>query len=468
MRQAGRLILLLLLLVVRSAVAESPAPNPKADGYRGIWFELGEKYKFGDKYSGGLATYTANHVPIAIYAAAVNKTFFVYGGTIANQRHLLIMASYYDHAKNVVPRPTIVHDKQGVNDPHDNASLAIDGKGYLWIFISGRARARPGFIYRSADPWSVERFEKISEREITYPQPHYLGEAGFLHLFTKYTKGRELYWSTSPDGREWSDDQKLAGFGGHYQVSGMHDHTIGTAFMWHPGGNVNKRTNLYYVQTTDAGHTWTTADSAPVTTPLSNEKNPALLIDYRSQGLNVYIHDLNFDAAGHPVILYLTAKSAEPGPAGDPRTWRITRWTGSAWITSDVCTSDHDYDTGSLYITENQWTIIGPTEPGPQKWGTGGEIAMWSSTDSGATWRKSKDVTHNSRFNHSYARRPLNAHDPFYAFWADGDADNFSESHLYFADSTGNCWRLPDSMEKDFATPQTVSKQRVAPDSPQR
>ena len=70
---------------------------------------------YGDKYSGGLGTYTANHIPIAIYAAAVNKTFFVYGGTIKDQKHLLIMASYYDHATGQVPRPTLVLDKQGVN-----------------------------------------------------------------------------------------------------------------------------------------------------------------------------------------------------------------------------------------------------------------------------------------------------------------------------------------------------------------
>src|SRR2546430_12855558 len=108
------------------ATAPSAPSNPKADGYRGIWFTLGQRSQYGDKYSGGLGTYTANHIPIAIYAPAVNKTFFVYGGTIKDQRHLLIMASYYDHARNLVPRPTIVHDKNGVNDPHDNASLSID------------------------------------------------------------------------------------------------------------------------------------------------------------------------------------------------------------------------------------------------------------------------------------------------------------------------------------------------------
>ncbi|WP_297036043.1 hypothetical protein, partial [Thermogutta sp.] len=34
--------------------------SEKDSGYRGIWFTLGQKTEWGDKYSGGLGTYTAN------------------------------------------------------------------------------------------------------------------------------------------------------------------------------------------------------------------------------------------------------------------------------------------------------------------------------------------------------------------------------------------------------------------------
>ena len=37
--------------------------NEKIPGYRPIWFELNQKYKYGDKYSGALGTYTAKHHP---------------------------------------------------------------------------------------------------------------------------------------------------------------------------------------------------------------------------------------------------------------------------------------------------------------------------------------------------------------------------------------------------------------------
>lgn len=458
-------VVLLSVAGLRTADAQQPQPNDaadspaaRADGYRGIWFTLGQFSQHGDKYSGGLGTYTANHTPIAVYAPEVNKTFFVYGGTIKDKKHLLIMASYFDHAQNRVPRPTIVHDKQGVDDPHDNASLSIDDQGHLWVFVSGRGRSRPGFKYRSSRPFDVDSFERIEQAELTYPQPHHFPGEGFLHLFTKYTKGRELYWENSSDGRTWQPAQKLAGFGGHYQVSGKRGEKIGTSFMWHPGGNVDKRTNLYYLQTADRGQTWTTVSGEPVQTPLSAPKNDALLIDYQSQGLNVYIHDLNFDKAGNPIILYLTSKGAQPGPENDPRIWRVTHWTGETWKTHDVANSDHNYDTGSVYVDGDRWTVIGPTQTGPQPYGTGGEVAIWISENSGQDWQMGRQVTSDSVSNHSYVRRPLNARDPFFGFWADGDPGKLSASRLYFTNSAGDrYWQLPYDMDGQFAEPEEMT-----------
>jgi hypothetical protein len=170
------------------------AQNAKANGYKGIWFTLGQFSTYGDKYSGGLGTYTSSHVPIAIYSAKVNKTFFVYGGTTSkDEKHLLIMLSYYDHAKKQVPRPVIVYDKNGVDDPHDNASLSIDENGYIWVFVSGRNTSRPGIIFKSLKPFSIDNgFEKIKEAEMTYPQPWWIPGKGFLYLFTKYTNGQGI------------------------------------------------------------------------------------------------------------------------------------------------------------------------------------------------------------------------------------------------------------------------------------
>ena len=432
-----------------------PAPPDYCDGYRGIWFTLGQRSEYGDKYSGGLGTYTANHIPVAIYSAAVDRTFFVYGGTIKGRRHLLIMASYYDHKTGLVPQPTVVLDKGGVDDPHDNAALSVDDRGYVWVFVSGRGRGRPGWKFRSRQPFSVAEFQFVRQDEMTYPQPRYLPGFGFFNLFTKYTKGRELYWETSTNGIDWSAHQKLAGIGGHYQVSDVRaDGLVASFFNRHPGGNVDKRTDLYYVQTTNFGVTWTTAAGIPLTLPLSTTNNPARVIDYASRGELMYTCDLNFDAEGHPVLLYLVSRHHQAGPRGEPRTWTIARWDGHEWITSAVCRSDHNYDMGSLYIRPDRWLIIGPTQKGPQPWQTGGEMALWSSKDLGKTWTMTRQITANSVFNHSYARRPLNARDPFFAFWADGDPTRETPSRLYFGDAEGKrVWQLPYDMDSTNAVP---------------
>jgi hypothetical protein len=414
------------------------AQTQQTGGYKGIWFTLGQFTAYGDKYSGGLGTYTANHLPVAIYAPAVKKTFFVYGGTTrADEKHLLIMLSYYDHRKKVVPKPVIVYDKMGVNDPHDNASLSIDENGYIWVFVSGRNTSRPGLIFKSRQPYQTDHFDKVHEGDMTYPQPWWVAGKGFMFMFTKYTKGRELYFSTSADGSSWAPHQKLAGMGGHYQLTNQHDNKLVSVFNYHPGGNVDKRTNIYLLQTQDQGQSWQTITGKTVALPLTDPQHAALVKDYEAEGKLVYLNDLNFDKAGNPVILAVLSRHFAPGPQGNPHEWVVIRWQNGSWHFNKVCESTHNYDMGSLYIDQDNWQIIGPTEAGPQPFGTGGEMALWVSRDEGRNWQKKQDITRNSPRNHAYARRPLAAHPGFYAFWADGHADKFSESRLYFTNKKG-------------------------------
>jgi hypothetical protein len=369
---------------------------------------------------------------------------------------LLIMASYYDHKTGQVPRPTLVLDKEGVNDPHDDASLAMDEEGHIWVFVSGRGRTRPGWKFKSKQPYSVAEFDFIRQDEMTYPQSHHIPGFGFFNLFTKYTNGRELYWETSTNGINWSAHHKLAGIGGHYQVSNVRsDGMIGSFFNRHPGGNVDKRTDLYYVQTTNYGITWTTASGEPLALPLTTTNNPALVIDYASKGQLMYTCDMDFDGDGNPVLLYIVSHFHQPGPQGDPRTWTIARWDGAKWITSAMAPAGHNYDMGSLYIRPDRWLVIGPRKDNrPQEWQTGGEMALWSSQDSGQTWTMVRQITTTSVYNHTYARRPLNVKDPFFAFWADGDPTKVTPSRLYFSNSDGTkVWRLPYDMSEAMATP---------------
>ena len=119
---------------------------------------------------------------------------------------------------------------------------------------------------------------------MTYPQPKWFSGNGFFYLFTKYTNGRELYWSTSKDGKTWKNMQ-----GDQLRL------------------------------------------------PLDNSHCKALIMDYQSEGKLVYINDLNFDKNGNPVILAVISKDFKPGPKGDPREWYIIKWQNGQWNYKKVC-----------------------------------------------------------------------------------------------------------------------------------
>jgi hypothetical protein len=454
------------------------------DGYIGMWHKQGAFFPtYGPKYGGGLGTYNAKHRPLAVYAPAVEKTFFCWGGTTRGsyrreryfdfqEGNLLHMVSYFDHRTGKVPKPTVVFDKW-CGDPHDNPVLQIDGAGYLWLFSPSHGPwTTPAYVHRSAAPYAIDRWETVyvgdgnADALFAYPQPWYDPARGFIFMHTIYgggraPQGRALYVRTSTDGRAWTQPLPLAHIAqGHYQVT-AHDPgsgVVATAFNYHPEeGGLEARTNLYYAQSRDGGASWTTIEGAPLALPLTTVDNPALIWDAEAAGLKVYMKDLIFDDDGHPVIVVVTSRGHEPGPENGPHTWRFARWTGDGWAITEGMVSDNNYDMGTLTIEGGVWTLLAPTEPGPQRYNPGGEVALWRSEDAGASWTKVRQLTHDSPRNHTYVRRPLHAHPDFYAFWADGDARAPSPSYLYFTNRAGDrVWRLPPRMDGDVAAPEVV------------
>ena len=455
--------------------------NQKASGYRGIWYmnqPSNDEYVY--KYSGGLGTYCAKHSSFAIYRKEVNKTFFCYGGAKPDDdRALLHMVSYYDHETGQVPKPTILLDKK-TNDAHDNPVMAIDEQGHIWIFSTSHGRARPSYIHKSVKPYDIEKFELVNATRIgedgetktpidnysymqiwheqgARPEDSFNFFGGFGAFFTRYgyPAKRTICFMNSADGKHWNQWQRIAAIEeGHYQISGMgarggaRTRKFGTMFNYHPKGKgLNWRTNLYYAQTNLSGLDWQAADGTKLDLPLTTVKNPALVRDYESEGLNVYLKDLKFDENNNPVLMYITSKGYQSGPKNDPRTWTIARWDNKKWNYSTVTTSDNNYDFGELWINSpDDWRVIGPTEKGPQKYNPGGEVAMWISSDAGATWKMKKQLTTGSQRNHTYVRDVQNAHPDFIAFWADGHGRQPSESRLYFCNSEGAVFQLPQNM----------------------
>lgn len=458
-----KIVFWIIILMVMVGTGQSQE-NKRMAGYRPIWFELNQKYQYGDKYSGALGTYTAKHHPLAIYSEVVDKTFFVYGGTKSPEsKYLLCMIGEYDHSSGLISKPLVVCDKMGVDDPHDNPSILIDDQGYIWVFVSGRGRVRMGFKYKSKKPFKIDGFEKITTQEMTYPQPKKM-DSSFFNFFTKYTGVRQLYIEKSKNGIQWSDDELLAAIpeqknekSGHYQISAQYqEKKIGTFFNRHPNGIVDLRTDLYYIESSDLGETWNTADQQPISIPVTEKNSPSRVEDYASLKKNIYLKDMVFDSNGRPICLYIRSNGHKPGPVSQPYEWCITKWNGSKWTTHSITTSDHNYDMGSLLFFNEDLYLVAPTAIGPQKWGVGGELQVWKSDDLGDHWIKERDLTHKSIMNHSYVRKSENFKAPFIFFWANGDAHQFSKSELFFGNLNGEIWKLPYSMEKEYELPQKI------------
>ena len=379
---------LLLICTVWGAGAQErkSMDNQTIDGYRGIWFTIGQaRSGYGDKYSGGLGTYTMKHIPMAVYSPEADKTFFVYGGTPSEERkYLLCMVGCYDHKTGMLRRPVVVYDKgvAGVGDPHDDPTIQLDKEGYVWVFVAGRANKRPGIRYRSTKPYDISEFEYVNESIMAYPQVHYHPEKGFFLFFTRYDGVRRLFYQSSTDGIRWTDYRQIASIidegetkSGHYQFTNLCGDKLMCCFNRHINGNVDTRTNIYYIQSEDWGRTWTTIDGKPIELPITRSKNPALVHDYQSEHRNCYIKDINFGPDGQPVILYLTSDNHLTGPEGGVRKWQTVHWNGAKWVYSDITTSTHCYDSGSLWIDDDDvWTVIAPTDIGPQYWG---RAARW-------------------------------------------------------------------------------------------
>jgi len=426
---------------------------PTADGFRGIWYHIAAGKEM--KYSGGFATYPQQIRPFAIYRREVNKTFFCYGGSDEKNSTLFHMVSYFDHATGEVARPRILMDKK-TTDAHDNPCMTIDPQGYLWIFSNTHGPEKRSCISRSSEPYSIDRFDQIAQVSLSYSSPWYVEGHGIMLIQNRYADGRAVAFQTSDvTGKEWSKPQLLAQINGQYQISFARGQRVAVAFNYFPHG-LDSRTNLYYIETSDFGKTWTTIDGKKLDMPLKQVINPALVHDYEADKLLVYLKDIQFDDSGHPILMYVN--SATHLGDGQPRQWMIAHWSGSEWKLKPMMKSDHNYDFGQLYIEpDNVWRLIAPTDPGPQPGMTGGDMVMWLSHNHGDTWERFKTLTHLGPRNMTYAREPIDARDDFYAFWADGDPRNVSESRLYFTNKTGDhVWELPEHMAGDMGKPTIV------------
>lgn len=507
-----RLLGLLIVSTIHSSASAQLTATP-GDGFQGIWYEIsGGGGDYPNKYGGGLATYPQQIAPMGVYSPIDDRTYFAFNmdinpGPGNNIGHAI---SYFDHQSGLVARPQVWLDKQ-TGDAHDAPVLALDGDGYLYLFSNSHGDSRESFIHRSASPGVIDTFVSLldssssADMDVFGNPPGNPGQTGvphfsygsawyvpntteeekFLFLHTRYNGGRQLYSTSSVDGDTWTERKGLAQIeSGQYQKSWIKPDgaSVGTIFNVHPTGQgLDWRTDLYYLETSDQAQTWQTADGLTLVDNSGSNNNPltsrpdgstdgAALVYDAAPNERVYLKSLNYDSSGNPIIMFLSSPSHMPGDHGDPgpdRFLKTAYWTGGQWDIKDFGTTNHNYDTGAMYVEpDGTWRVIAPFIDGPQQYGTGGEIGVWTSTDQGTNWALAQQLTQGSYYNHTYVQQPLNAQDDFYAFWADGDAWEPSDTHLYFTTKSGEVYHLPYDFPDgaDFAQPEPYTTR--LPDTP--
>ncbi len=423
--------------------------NSKVNYFRGIWYGQTKLEKGGYKYAGGLGTYTNYHSSSAVYHQDSDKTFFTYGGTklgykFENSRNigpdqLYIMISSYNHRTGTLEKPTLVFDKW-TNDPHDNPGLDIGPQGHILLFAPSHGHlTTPSYILKSKYPASIDSFEVIEKSLFAYPQSHMDKNGDGVFFYTSYQNGRTLKFRQFIGGRLQKKENMLSSIqAGHYLITSMTKSKIGSAFNFipRPEGS-DYRTNLYYLETLDNGNSWQNVNGNEVLLPVTNINNPTLIKDYRKEGKLVYIMDISFDSDLNPIILYNISSNPFPDLDDTNRVMMVAFYKEQKWNFQPISTTDHNYNMGSLKITDLEWAVIAPTTPGPQKIAAGGELDYWASNDKGFTWKFKRRLTENSLFNHNFVKRVRNARPEFSFVWADGNAIAPSESRLYYSDDKG-------------------------------
>lgn len=467
---------------IGSAVAAEVITAEPLAGFHGLW-SAGPSIRsvYFHLFSGPVATFGPQRVPMAHYVAAANKTFFLYAGMdplpdVHNRTPALqICVSAFDHATQRLLRPRRLLTSPS-DDPAMNATLNIDDKGHLWIFVPRRAREPGTDVYRSIAPHAIDHFERVSRFPAITPQPWYVKGRGFLvicHVENPDTGEQQLAFTRSKDGQTWDAPQGLAAFGNaHAFISGQHQNKVGVAFSFRPKaasdsdvGRYTGQTSLYYAESKDFGATWEQADGSKLALPLTEADSPALVRDYRARGERIHLKDLGFSRRGWPVVFYLRGRGEEPGPQNNWRTFMTVRYTGGDWQFTGLILADNMFDSGAMYLEKGTlWRMISPTIIGrnlptqsPKPYFAGGEIMMWVSENQGRAWTPSH-LTQHSPQNHNFVKRPVNAHEDFYGYWSAGDSVRVSPCPLYYTDRSGQVFQMPDAFVGDAAAASPMPK----------
>lgn len=425
--------------------------------YNSIWYELPQYFRDPQtaesvpKYSGAMGTATDSHMPTAIYSQSSNKTFFTYSGYAPGSDQMAIYVGCYNHqVKALCSLPTLITTKPAV-DQHDNASILIDESNYIWVFVSGRASARNSIVYKSNNSGDISGFQQVNNGafpdNFTYPQPWQTLTNGKVLLHTQYApmvglepQARELFITSAGQTNKMVE-------GGHYSMSYTLGDRIVLVYNSLVGNDPDQRINLYYIESTDGGRTWKNKNGAPLSLPLSQFDQAAIVLNGSDF---IYLKDLKIRADGNVAIAYVSSNFVDPttpsGQFGRDINVMIVRPDG---ITRVYTSGLNDYIAGQFEMNHNYSSVMldsqsdyifasGYREGYSMRNREGGNIRQFVLGNLNLGTQITSDyMRHHNFMREVYGRTPQSSID-FKFYWVSGHpTDSLSQTNLHYMGTSG-------------------------------
>jgi len=366
------------------------------------------------------------------YNGTHNRTYIVYGGQ-GNPAGINI--TYYDHTGGTVATKVKVDDNPCGTDAHGNPSLAIDGSGYLYVFYGSETCALK--VKKSTNPEDISSWGAavtISPSDDEYPQPFFIGST--LYVFYRHRVSDSPYIKSfgfkksTDNGSTWSSYNEIIKFGAPSNIYGVVKrgnesptpsiHIAWMSFRWVDYSN-NDFKNTYYTYSDSGGTTWKKRDGTTLTLPMDESTSDQVLASGTDDDWPL---DIQLDSSNNPYILNIVGVRNGTHDNRGTFAFKFHKWNGAVWTTTTIATgADHLFDRGALRVVDSN-NFKAYLTLGGQAGQDGGEIQEYSSSDGGATFSKTDNITSESGgMEHNYPKVVENASTDLQLIWGYGDTE---------------------------------------------
>jgi len=369
--------------------------------------------------------------PRAVYHQGAHRRTYVGWVTGAGD----IQVGSYDHDTGLRVLTTVKAKFQ--IDDHANPSLLVRPDGHLMVFWSGHFGSEM-YYRRSVNPedissWGAERTVPTNTPGTfgyTYPNPIQLSaENNRIWLLWRGGNFNPTF-STSTDEVTWAPARTLISVPDQRPYVKVASNGVDSFHLAFTDGHPrNLRTSIYYARY-KAGSFYRANGSLIETDsqlPFTPSQADVVYDAAAHGGVKAWIHDVAFDSAGRPVVVFATF------PSSTDHRYHYARWTGSRW-------EDHEFLRAGGSMSGD------PAEPNY----SGGitldhantarvflarqvngvfEIEVRRTTDGGHTWVTRTVTTRSGRGNYRPVRPRGQPGTDMDVIWMRGGYPSFSDYH---------------------------------------